>query len=268
MRALALSLFLALPVGAFADPVTRVFDALKINEVVDILAEEGRASAEELEENMFPGRGGAAWQAEIARIYDVGSMEKTLAGAMTRALRDADVLTMVDFLESARGKKIMALEISARRAFIDPEMEDIAAETFANAQQTRPVLYEQVQAFTEINALVEQNLEGAFASNAAFAMGLKSSGAFPGASADQLIAELWSGDEAVEADVRDWLFAYLMTAYAPLSEQDLAAYISFSETEPGAELNSAIMEGFGILFAEISFDLGAAAGRFMGQQDL
>ncbi|MEM6728186.1 MAG: hypothetical protein AAF618_06780 [Pseudomonadota bacterium] len=268
MRAFLAAAAFALATPVAADPLERLMTALHIEEVVDILAIEGLESAAGLEDSMFPGRGGPAWEAELARIYDREAMADSLSRLMGEAIPEDDLTPILAFLESEQGARIMSLEISARRAFVDPSMEEAALEAFADAEETRPELFEGVAAFTEVNQLVEQNIEGAFRSNAAFALGLKSTGAFPRVTAEQLTAELWGGDEAVEAGIRDWLYAYLMTAYSPLPADDLDAYIAFSETEAGQVLNTAIMETFAAHFADTSFDLGAAAGRFMAQQEL
>ncbi|MEO1795925.1 MAG: hypothetical protein AAFR53_02780 [Pseudomonadota bacterium] len=272
MRALvlaALSLPLSLAASlASADAFDRLLTALKIDEVVDILIEEGTASGLSLEDSMFPGRGGPAWEAEIARIYDAEAHAALIRSEMDTRLEGTDLAPLVDFLESETGAQIMALEVSARRAFIDPEMETIASELFAGAEEETPELHAQVMEFTEVNDLVGQNVKGAFRSNAAFALGAHEAGAFPGATVDQVIARLWAGDEAVEADVSDWLYAYLMTAYKPLPPEDLEAYIALSRSDEGQALNQAIMGSFDRLFSKISYDLGSAAGRFMAQQDL
>ncbi|MEM9350359.1 MAG: hypothetical protein AAGA47_08865 [Pseudomonadota bacterium] len=254
--------------ATYADPFERLMTALKIDEVVDILVEEGTASSLGLEESMFPGRGGPAWEAQVARIYDTGARQDELRGEMSEMLAETNLDPLLDFLEGERGAQIMGLEVSARRAFIDPQMEEVALETFADAEEDLPELYAQVAEFTEVNDLVGQNVEGAFRSNAAFALGAHEAGAFPGLTVDQLIAEMWEGDEAVEADIADWLFAYLMTAYSPLSSEDLNAYIALSKTDEGQQLNAAIMGAFDVVFASISYDLGFAAGRFMAQQEL
>ncbi|MEL6913035.1 MAG: DUF2059 domain-containing protein [Pseudomonadota bacterium] len=270
MRAgLALAFGLVVVAGAAAaDPVDRLLDAMQIDEVVNILVDEGSATALGLEERMFPGRGGAAWEDEVERIYERDAREAALAADMRKRLEGEDLAPLLAFLESDVGQRVMALEVSARRAFVDPEMEEIALSLFADAEEEEPVLHGQVMEFVEVNDLVDQNVEGAFRANAAFALGAHEAGAFPGMSLDALVAQLWGGDEAVEADVSSWLYAYLMTAYRPLPEEDLAAYIDLSRTPSGQLLNDVLMTSFGTLFTDISFDLGSAAGRFMAQQEL
>lgn len=268
MRIFFAGVFALWAVAGQAAPFDRLMTAMQMDEIVSILAEEGTASALELEESMFPGRGGAAWEEEVARIYDVDARRLALRESMADLLSETDLDPLVAFFESDRGQRIMTLEVTARRAFIDPAMEEAATENFADAEETRPRLYEQITEFTEVNDLITQNIEGAFRSNVAFALGAHEAGAFAGMTVDQLVAQMWGGDEMVEAEIRSWMFAYLMTAYSPLSEADLDAYIALSRSEEGDALNAAIMGAFDALFTDISYDLGTSAGRFMAQQEL
>lgn len=242
--------------------------AMKLYEAVDILVEEGRISALDLDDSMFPGRGGPVWEEEVTRIYTPEPRAAELRAVVESMLSETDLDPLLAFVESETGQRIMTLEISARRAFMDPDMEELATEAFADAQETRPRLHAQVTAFTQANDLVEANVEGAFRSNAAFAFGIHEAGAFAELSVDELVAQMWAGEDVVRADIEAWLYAYQMTAYAPLDDEEFAAYIALSETEEGQALNAAIMGGFDALFADLSYDLGRAAGRFMAQQDL
>lgn len=268
MRLLSAAFIVLAAASAQADEFERLMVALKMDEAVDILTEEGAASAYGLEETMFPGMGGPAWAQDVERIYAAAPRKVQLREEMAMMLSETDLEPLLAFFESDMGQRIMTLEISARRAFMDPTMEDVAAEAFADAEETRPVLFAQVQAFTETNDLVEANVEGAFRTNAAFALGAHEAGAFAEMSVDTLIAEMWSGDELVEADVASWLYAFQMTAYSPLADEELADYIAISKTEEGQALNAAIMGGFDAMFTDISYDLGFSAGRFMSQQEL
>jgi len=251
-----------------ADEFRRLFDAMKIDEVVAILAEEGIPSALDLETSMFAGAGGARWQGEVTRIYNREVRQSELKDTLRQSLQEADLEPILAFLESERGRRITALEVSARRAFIDPEMEEMAREIFSDAEETRPELFDQVREFTDVNDLVALNVEGSFRSNVAFALGVHETGGFPGLPIDELVDMLWEGDEAAEVAIANWLNAYLMTAYGPLPEGDLQAYIAFSRSDIGQEYNAAIMASFDALFADISYDLGRAAGRYMTQRDL
>ena len=57
-------------------------------------------------------------------------------------------------------------------------------------------------------------------------------------------------------------------AYQPLADEDLEAYIAFSETDAGKQMNSALFEAFDGLFVDVSRDLGRASSRFMLRQEL
>lgn len=250
------------------DAFERLMLALRMDEVVEILSEEGRESALQLETNMFPQRGGVPWINEVDRIYDPVAQSAAFRTAMMPMIAGADMAALLDFFESDRGQQIVALEVSARRAFIDPQMEELARDLFKDAPTSDATLHEQVVAFIEVNDLVAQNVDGAFRSNVSFAMGAHDAGAFADLNLDQLVSRMWQGEEDARAQIGSWLYGFLMTAYRPLDEEDLNAYLALSTTDAGQQLNSAIIGAFDALFTDISFDLGHAAGRFAAQQDL
>ncbi|MCF6316516.1 MAG: hypothetical protein L3J30_09595, partial [Marinosulfonomonas sp.] len=69
-------------------------------------------------------------------------------------------------------------------------------------------------------------------------------------------------------DTQEWLYGYLMRAYAPLSDDDLQAYIDFSATKAGHVLNAALFAGFDEVFTNVSKALGLSAAEFMQGEDL
>ena len=70
------------------------------------------------------------------------------------------------------------------------------------------------------------------------------------------------------AKAEDWLFPFLALAYVALSEDDLRAYIAYSDTPEGQMMNTALFAAFNDLFNKISYDLGLAVGREMAGQDI
>jgi len=128
---------------------------------------------------------------------------------------------------------------------------------------------EMITRFAEANDLVERNVAGALNANLAFYRGMVAGGAFDGGlSESEILADVWSQEAEVRRETEEWLFPFLAMAYQPLSEDDLGAYLAFSETAPGQALNAALFAGFDAMFEAISQDLGLAAARMMTSQDL
>ena len=59
-----------------------------------------------------------------------------------------------------------------------------------------------------------------------------------------------------------------MLSYQPLTPPELQSYIDFSATDSGKKLNAAMFLAFDAVMADLSRDLGAAAGRLMAGQDI
>jgi len=87
-------------------------------------------------------------------------------------------------------------------------------------------------------------------------------------SEDEMLAEVWSQEADVRMQSGEWLYSYMVLAYQPLSDADMAAYQAFSETAEGKILNRATFVAFDKLFTAISHDLGRAAAQQMLAQDI
>ena len=85
---------------------------------------------------------------------------------------------------------------------------------------------------------------------------------------DEILRDVWSQEAEIRLDTQEWLYGYLMRAYAPLSDDDLQAYIDFSATKAGRVLNAALFAGFDEVFTNVSKALGLSAAGFMQGEDL
>lgn len=261
-----------LPHGAAIAPeVARLSNTMMIGTMMEVMHDEGLDYGHTLEAEMFDGRGGAGWQAVVGLIYDPVVMRERFDAAFAAEISDdlSAVAQMQDFFGSALGQRILTLEIEARRALADEAVEDAAktaVETMiADADPRMQVL----ERFEKTNDLIESNVAGALNSNFAFFQGLAEGGALTVDMTEQeMLATVWSQEEQIREDTRDWLFSYLALAYGPLSEADMAAYQAFSETGAGQRLNAALFQAFDVVFTQIARDLGLAAARQMRGEDI
>ena len=113
--------------GARAPELRALLGAMGLYDILAIMAAEGRESAPDLEADMFPGQGGAAWMAVVAGIYATDKMTAAFEAALpVERLSDADIASLRAFFENDLGARIAAGEIAARQAFLDPSLEQIA----------------------------------------------------------------------------------------------------------------------------------------------
>lgn len=251
--------------------VAALMQTMRIADIVALLREEGMDYGNKLEADMFPGAGGAGWQATIALIYDGARMEAVFGAALNAALDGQAEATAAaqDFFGSELGQTVLGLEIEARRALLDDAVEDaakLAWEEMAAEGGPRVALLEE---FVAANDLVESNVMGALNSNLAFYRGMAEGGAFGDEmTEDQMLSDTWAQEGEIRASTEGWIFPYLAMAYGPLSDTELQDYIDFSRSPAGQALNTALFAAFDDLFTPVSRALGLAAARQLQGQDI
>ncbi|MGL6210744.1 MAG: hypothetical protein ACRC14_13055 [Paracoccaceae bacterium] len=244
-------------------------DLLQIGPAIEVMAEEGLAYGRDLEAGMFPGQGGPGWEAVVALIYDPATMRERFDAAFVDALAGSPHVGAIEaFFGSDLGQRALTLEVSARRALLDPEVEEAAKLAYSGIAADAPRL-RALRQFVEVNDLIESNVMGALNANLAFFQGMAElTGLDQAVPEDQMLADVWAQEGQVRQDTEDWLMPFLALAYKPLSDEDLAAYQAFSESDAGQALNAALFAAFDVLFTSVSRDLGRAAGRQVQGQDL
>lgn len=266
IRQAAVLAALALPAAASPADQEALFDALEIDRMVALMREESVAQGEQLSSDLFPGRGAAGWRESLESIYDEEAMRGRLRGGISEALEGEDVAAMTAFFTGEPGARIVALELDAREAMADEEVEEAARATWSLMAEDNPGRTERIERFVAVNDLVSENVEAALNANLGFMQGLAEGGALPGPPTDdEMLREVWSTEGELRAEMEDWLGAHLALAYEPLSDAELEAYIAFSETETGQSLNRALLEGFDAMYDGVGVELGrAAAARIVG----
>jgi hypothetical protein len=273
MRLLRLLSFLALAAtpAAAADQaeVRRLWDALQMDEVIDVMHEEGLDYGGDLDRDLLGGSGGSGFTAAVEAIYDRARMREQALADFGAELGDADLAPMLGFFEAELGARIIGLEISARRALLDPEVEAASrARVVAMDLDAEPRM-DQLERFIAVNDLVETNVMGALNASYAFYVGLSEGGPDDEAVGEQdILSDVWSQEAAIRTETEDWVYGFLGLAYQPLTDAELDAYIAFSDTPAGQEMNRAIFAAFDDMFVDISRGLGGTVGRYLQGQEL
>lgn len=252
-----------------APELRAVFLEFGLYDILQIMSAEGIASAAGMEADMFPQRGGAAWQAVVAGIYASDRLIEDFEAAVSVNDVTPEVLADLEaFVRSDLGQRIVAGEVAARRAFLDPGVEDSAREMVEEAAETGDPRLEQYRRFIEINDLLERNVSGALNANFAFYRGLVDGNGLDVDMPESLmLSEVWGQEPELRADMVEWLYSYQFTAYSGLSEDDMDRYIAFGESEAGRVLNAQLFTAFEVVFERVSYELGTAAAGFMTGED-
>jgi hypothetical protein len=252
--------------------VASVVSALRMPDIIAVMREEGLAYGDDLEEELFPGAGGARWTGAVQEIYDEAAMLRRFEAAFATRLSDQPqaMQAIVEFFASDRGQRILTLEIEARRALLDEAVEDAARVRVDDMRADNDPRLDVLQRFAEVNDLVEQNVSGALNANLAFYAGMVEAGAFAVAdlTEDEILAQVWSQEADIRAETETWLYPFLTLAYGPLPDEDMQAYVAFSETPAAQAMNAALFVAFDAVFSEISRDLGRAAAQMLSGQDI
>lgn len=254
-----------------AATVADLSEALALPELFAVLREEGMSYGKSLEDDMFPGAGGAQWARAVDGIYELSALGSRFEASLADSLGDdpASLAEMIGFFTSDLGKRVVRLEIEARRAFLDEATEEAARVAADNRLADRDPKLPLLRSFMAAGDLVEMNVAGSLSGNLAFMTGMSETGAYgPALPQDQMLSDIWAQEDQIRDDTTSWLFAYLGLAYEPLTEAELQAYVTFMESPAGQRLNAALFMAFDHVFRKVSYDLGRAAGLAMLGQDI
>ena len=239
--------------------------ALFLPDMLDIMREEGRAYGNDLEAQFFPGTGGAVWANEVQKIYDPARLLPVFQTAFSEELSQTgvDPAPILAFFSYPLGKRIVTLELSARRALLDDSVDEAARQKMDEMRIEAPPRLQLLETYISANHLIDMNVTSALNANVAFMRGLRATGALKdGMSEEELLAEVWRQEDAVRSATADWLLKYVILAYGPLTDAEVVAYTDFSRSPEGSALNRALFAGFDAMFAQVSNELGQAVGRW------
>ncbi|SDC09256.1 DUF2059 domain-containing protein [Ruegeria marina] len=265
IAATVLTVVLALPVRA-SEAIDRLADAMRLEEVVTILREEGLRYGETLDAEMLEGSGGQVFAAQVKTIYDTARMTRALRGALAERLNEEELVAAISFFGSDLGQTILKLENAARRAFAEPEIEEMAFEAARDMDKKQP-MYRMIDEYIRINELVPRNVRGAISSDYYFYLGLADGQGTP-RDDEAVLSELIENRGETEAETRKWVYGFLLFAYSPLSGAQMQGNLDFAASDAGRAINEALFEGFDDLYDGISYDLGRAVGVALGATDL
>ncbi len=244
-----------------------LLEALRLEETIAVMQEEGAAYGEDLAIQLIPDVNRNSWSRTIGQIYEADRMRALVAAGVGAEIAPDDITSILEYLSRDDVREIISLEISARRAFLDPDLEGQAKALFAEMSEQGTHLLQQVDTMIRDSDLVEANVAGALNADLMFYRGLVDGGAFRMSEAE-ILAQARGNEAAVRASSREWLEAFLMTAYQPLEREVLEDYVAFWRSPDGRLLTRALFAGFDQMYEDISYLLGRAVAREMTSEDL
>ncbi|WP_299741561.1 DUF2059 domain-containing protein [uncultured Tateyamaria sp.] len=254
LAVLSLSLWM-LTQAAWAD-VNRLIDAMGVPELIGAFVTEGLEAGQSIDEAFLNGQGGDVWADTVQRLYDPSRMETELRTIMAEHLEPEAAAQALLFFESELGERIIALEVQARQTFLDDSVEDAAKASPAARG-------DKVTDYLVSRDLIERNTDVAVAAQAAFLEGLSDSSGRNDETPDmdQLRARIL-------VDTESWLRGYNALAQSAMTDDEIAIYTAFWETDVGMAVDDALFLAFGQSYTTLSYGLGQAAGRLLPQNEL
>ncbi|MEM8576906.1 MAG: DUF2059 domain-containing protein [Pseudomonadota bacterium] len=261
MRWLALCLFFV-PQLAAAQGAADLSQALRLPELARILSTEAVRTGGDIDAEMLGGEGGPVFAKQIEAINDPARLSEEVATMLAGALSEADQRAILAFTQSPQGQRAIELELAARQAFLDPEVE-----AFARAQVDSGPHAAAIDRLIAAGDMVGQNQETAVLTTEGFYRGLREGGAVDMSDAEitDLAQEQAAGGEA---DTRDWLAAFFTLAYSPLPAEEMEVLVAFWETDVGLRFSDALYDAFDAAYGSRWFSMGQAAALFLSAEDI
>lgn len=247
----------------------RMLESMGIYQIIALIGTEGVRGAADVEDQLFPGAGGAAWRATAMGLHNSDRLVGLFEEAFNQdAITPEQIATIQTFVESDLGRRLVEGEIAARRLFLDENAVNAATNALLAAVQADDPRLDLLQRFNDTNGLIDRNVSGALNLRFSFYRGLIDGGAFENdVPEDLMLAEVWGQEPDVRQATVEWLFAFQMVAYADVSDSDLEAYIEMMGSSEGRAVNAALFSSFDAMLAQLSYDLGYAAAGFIAGED-
>lgn len=267
MRAIIVAIFgIWMGAAALADPV-RLYQLMHLDDLIQVMHDEGAQQGDELAQQFFTQGPSAHWNAQIARIYDVKRMRAIVLDRITREFDGQAADRLIDFYNSDLGQRVIVQEIKARRAMVDPDIEQAARDTYQTLLHDDHPRTQLVARFIASGDLLERNLSSALNSTFHYYRGLRDGGALDKSEQD-LLRDVWAQEDESRADIHEWLYGFLLLAAQPFSDAELTSYVETMEGPQGRKLNQALFVAFDAMYNDISYALGLLSAQELTRQDL
>lgn len=254
--------------ASYADDVDDLIEVLRLDEMIAIMRDEGLEYADELAAEMFLDGSRDLWRRQVNEIYDANRMHQQVESELRAGLGDGtDLSALIDFYRSDLGRNIVSLELEARAAMTDSDVEEAALDAFSELDGSDDAGYLAVTDFVQGNDLIGMNVSGTLNSMYQFYSGLADGGVME-VSETELLDQIWSQEPQIAEETHEWIFAYLLLAYGPLDSDQVQTYTALSTTPEGRRLNTSLFAGFNSMYDGVSYALGRAAAEQMGVQEL
>ena len=263
---IAAALSVACATAGNAADVQPLYDALRLDEIADIIHQEGIEQIDVYAENYVGPRSAAQFSQQAQGIFARTDIQSTLFGGL-ETLDPDHMAAALDFFTSAQGALFAELETTARVAISDDAVEEQAKAMAADARDSDPARIALLEAAIEVLDMVEFNIQAAQESQYSFLIELAQAGVID-FSQGEILALIAEDQGELITMVQEWLLAFTYMAYSPVSDAELQGYIDFQSSDAGQALNTALFDAFRTMDVEQSQQMGQLVAGFMAAQEL
>ncbi|MEL7099149.1 MAG: hypothetical protein AAGM84_10015 [Pseudomonadota bacterium] len=235
--------------------VDRLFDAAGLPELIASFADDSRLGARDLDDSFLQGQGGDVFAETIDRLHDPARLIETMRAGVSDRLDPDDAAQALSFVESEMGQRIARLEVEARQAMSN---DDVEAAALAAADRADDA----VVAMIELRNLPERNADISFNAQVAFWAGVAAT------APDFDVPDIEGQRDAIAARSRTWVTGFYMLVASALEDGDLETYSAFWDTEVAEAWDDAVSAALEEMYSELSFATGQAVGRLLPQNEL
>tara|TARA_B100000674_G_scaffold8406_1_gene6489 strand:- start:1112 stop:1990 length:879 start_codon:yes stop_codon:yes gene_type:complete len=252
---------------AKADAISDLYDALQMDRVNEIIRVEGIRDAKDTGEAYLSANSAKRFVDQAKSVYQLESMEQDFKRLLTENLSTADANEILLFYQLPIGKLASELEVSARVAISETEIEEMAKTELKEAKALNNRRLDDIGSVIKTLELVEQNLIGAYAAQFAFMNELSKLGVLE-LTRQEMIDIITNDEEKLKGEILEWLMAFSHMAYAPMSDEEFSVYNDFSKSDLGIVLNKALFSAYNEMAKDQSQRLANILGEFMKSEDL
>ncbi|MBR3370927.1 MAG: hypothetical protein IKG52_09875 [Rhodobacteraceae bacterium] len=250
-------------------------DAFLLPELFEVMAIEGRTAIGQDNAAPLSDREMDILRTELDEIYHPARMLADFVDALDKAL-EPHPQTRVDAIRFATtdlGQRVLRLEISAREALLQDEVDELARLALLEARMGQQDAkgadrLGMVQDRIDVNDLIEFNVTLGMNTSFAYYRGMLSESATVGLNAEDLLSLVQAQEPDIRRDVADWIESYFLMAYQPLSDAELQDYIDYSASPHGVAFNRAMFQAFDDVFVDLSQRVGRALGKILNSDSL
>lgn len=249
-----------------ATEVQELYGALRLNDIVDIIHQEGVEQIDVYAENYIPPRSASQFAQQAQSIFDRKEIKSALLDGLTK-LEPNQMAQALDYFTSAQGVFFAGLETTARAAISDDAVEEQAKEMVAQAQRNDPSRIALLEQSIETLQMVDYNIQAAQESQYSFLSELAQADVID-FSQGEILALIAEDQSALTDMVQEWLLAFTYMAYSPATDDELLGYIAFQTSEAGQALNESLFDAFRVMDVTQSRKMGRLVASFMAAQEL